>query len=55
MIQQLSPDIDAKYKGNVMFGADLGIPPQDGIEIRPPTLPKIAAISRKDVGPSWIK
>ena len=55
IIQQLSPDMDLKYKGNVIFGAELGISPQDGIEIRKPILPKMTAVSRKDVGPSWMK
>jgi hypothetical protein len=55
IIQQPTLVPGAAYKGNVMFGADLGIPPQPGIELRKPTLPKPVHLTVKDVGPSWMK
>lgn len=55
IIQQLSPDMDVKYEGNIMFGADLGIERPAGIELRKPALPRIVPISAKEVGPAWMK
>ena len=54
MIQQRTPEIDVTYEGNVMFGAELGIAAQPGIEVKEPSLPKPSPVGRKDVGPPWM-
>ena len=54
MIQQRTPEIDVTYDGNVMFGTELGIAAQGGIELKEPTLPKPTPVGRSDVGPAWM-
>jgi len=44
-----------KYKANVMFGADLGVKEQQGMEIRKPVLPEVGVITRNRVAPGWMK
>jgi poly(beta-D-mannuronate) lyase len=54
MIQVRTPGIDVTYEGNVMFGAELGIPAQPGIDVREPILPRFKPVNRRDVGPIWM-
>ena len=39
----------------MMFGAELGVKEQHGMEIRKPVLPEVGVITRNEVALGWMK